>query len=106
MSIGDFRAVFLPYCLQKQTDGRYAILNRRYKPVGLTLEEFFKYEDYPVCVELKGLGPKTAVKLSYRGDPNVDKIYLYNDGCAPTESAEHMQNYLKRLEILAKLEVI
>jgi hypothetical protein len=60
MSFEDFRAVFLPYCLQKQSDGRYAILNRRYKPVGLTLKEFVKYEDYPVCVELKGLGASNS----------------------------------------------
>jgi hypothetical protein len=45
------------------------------------------------------------VKLSYKGDPNVDKVYLYNDGCVPAENPEHMQSYLKRLEILAKLKV-
>ena len=105
MSLGDFRKVFLPYCLQKQPDGRYAILNRRYKPVGLAITEFINYEDYPVCVNLKGLGPATAAKLSWKGDPDTDQIYLYNDGCVPTESSENMQSYLKRLEILAKLKV-
>ncbi|NTW20934.1 MAG: hypothetical protein HEQ12_11375 [Aphanizomenon flos-aquae DEX188] len=105
MSLGDFRAVFLPYCLQKEPDGRYRILNRRYKPVGLTITEFINYEDYPVCVNLKSLGQTTAAKLSWKGDPDTDKIYLYNDGCVPTENSENMQNYLKRLEILAKLKV-
>jgi hypothetical protein len=34
MSHSDFRAMFFPYCLQKQKDGRYVVLNREYKPVG------------------------------------------------------------------------
>ena len=34
MPLGDFRSVFMPYCLRKQKDGRYVVLNREYKPVG------------------------------------------------------------------------
>ncbi len=105
MSLNDFRAVFLPYCLEKQPDGRVAVLNREYNPIGFKTREHIKYEDYPVCVKLKNLSSATAVKLSYKGDSNTDKIYLYNDGCVPTEKSEYMQNYLKRLEILAKLKV-
>jgi hypothetical protein len=105
MALNDFRAVFLPYCLDKQSDGRYVVLNREYKPIGFKTRENIKYEDYPICVELKGIGPVTAAKLSFEGDPNTDRIYLYNDGCVPTQSAEHMKNYLERLKILAKLKV-
>lgn len=81
------------------------VLNREYKPIGFKTRGHIKYEDYPVCVGLKGIGSATAAKLSYKGDSNTDKIYLYNDGCVPTESAEHMENYLERLTILAKLKV-
>lgn len=105
MGLNDFRSVFLPYCIQKQPDGRYVVLNREYKPVGFKTNDHIKYEEYPVCVKLKGIGSATAEKLSYKGDSNTDIIYLYNDGCVPTESAEHMKKYLKRLEILAKLKV-
>lgn len=62
-------------------------------------------EEYPVCVELKGIGSVTAAKLSSKSDSNTDAIFLYNDGCVPTESAEHMKSYLERLTILAKLKV-
>ncbi|PSB16982.1 hypothetical protein C7B65_19995 [Phormidesmis priestleyi ULC007] len=106
MALNDFREVFLPYCLKKQDDGRYVVLNREYKPIGFKNRENVKYEDYPICVELKGIGSATAAKLSYKGDSSMDNIYLYNDSCVPTESAEHMKNYLKRLEILAKLKVV
>ncbi|MEZ2236966.1 hypothetical protein [Microcoleus sp.] len=105
MALNDFRAIFLPYCLDKQSDGRYVVLNRGYKPIGFKTRENIKYEDYPICVELKGIGSVTAAKLSFEGDPNTDRIYLYNDGCVPTQSAEHMKNYLERLKILAKLKV-
>jgi len=46
------------------------------------------------------LTPITGVLLRHQ-----DRIYLYNDGCVPTESTEHMKNYLERLKILAKLKV-
>lgn len=105
MALNNFRALFFPYCLDKQSDGRYVVLNREYKPIGFKTREHIKYEDYPVCVGLKGIGSATAAKLSYKGNSNTDRIYLYNDGCVPTESAEPMKNYLDRLEILAKLKV-
>lgn len=105
MALNDFRAVFFPYCLDKQPDGRYVVLNREYKPIGFKTREHIKYDDYRVCVELKGIGSATAAKLSYKGDSNTDRIYLYNDGCVPTKSNEHMKNYLERLKILAKLKV-
>ena len=53
MPLGDFRAVFLPDCLQKQEDGHYAVLNREYKPVGFYTRNWVKYEKHPVLVKLK-----------------------------------------------------
>jgi hypothetical protein len=103
--MSDFRAIFLPYCLDKQPDGRYVVLNRKYKPVGFLTKEHIEYPDYPICVKFKGLGEITAAKISFNGDSNMDRIYLYDDGCIPTNSSEYMADYLRRLEILAKLAV-
>jgi hypothetical protein len=103
--LGDVRSVFMPYCVVKQPDGKYAILNREYKPVGFFTKKFIKYEEYPVTVTLKGLGPATARKLSWSSDDNLDRIYLYNDGCVPTQSDKNMKEYLAKLEILAKLQI-
>lgn len=105
MSLGDFRSVFMPYCLQKQVDGRYVVLNREYKPVGFYTKDFIKYEDHPVAVYLKGIGPDTAAKLSWDSDTNTDKIFLYNDDCIPTHNAKNMKAYLAKIEILAKLRI-
>ena len=105
MPLGDFRSVFMPYCLRKQGDGRYVVLNREYKPVGFFTNEYVKYEEHPVAVRLKGIGPATAAKLSWKGSEDIDNIFLYNDGCIPTASAENMKQYLTKLQLLAKLRI-
>ena len=105
MALGDFRAVFLPYCLQKQEDGRYAVLNREYKPVGFFTREWIKYEEHPVLVKFKGLTKAKAAKLSDKGEANLDQIFLYNDATNPVRSKANMRSYLAKLEILAGLSV-
>jgi hypothetical protein len=101
----DFSLIFLPYCLQRQSDGRYAVLNRDYKPVGFMTEERLEYEDYPVLVKIKGMTPKIASKLSYNECPDLDAIYLYDDLSNPSLGAANRRKYLDRLRTLANLEV-
>lgn len=90
---------------RKQKDGRYVVLNREYKPVGFFTREFVKYEEHPVAVNLEGIGPATAANLSWSGDENPDEIFLYNDGCIPTDGTANMKKYLAKLQILAKLRI-
>ncbi len=105
MPLGDFRSVFLPYCLQRQPDGRYAVLNREYKPLGFWTGAWIVYEKHPTLVKLPGLNAKLAKKVSWNGSADTKTIYLYNDGCIPTESASAMEAYLKRLASLMKLKI-
>lgn len=103
--MNEFRHVFLPYCIEQQADGRWAVLNRRYKPVGMTTREFVTYAD-PHLVKLKGLGPSTKAKLCAPGSHCSDKkIWLYNDGCIPTDAPEHWDAYQQRLQLLARLTI-
>ncbi len=103
MALNDFRAVFLPYCVERQPDGRYAILNREYKPVGFWTKEHIDYEKYPVLVKLKGFTPALASKLSVNGSRDVARVFLYNDASNPVRSRANMQAYLAKIERLAKL---
>lgn len=105
MPLNDFRSIYLPYCLMKQEDGSWVVLNREYKPVGFNTHDFIKYEDYPVATRFKGLGPTTLNKLSYTGFATGNTVFLYNDGCVPTHEAEYMTAYMKKLQLLAKLQV-
>lgn len=101
----DFRAVYLPYCIDRLEDGRYVVLNRTYKPLGFITHDHIKYEEFPIAAEIKGIGPAVAAKLSWNASSNLDRIYLYNDGCNPMTSDANMKAYLERLKILAKLRL-
>ena len=105
MSLHDFRSVFMPYCLDKQEDGRYVVLNREYKPIGFNVKDFFNYKEYPICSNIAGITPKLAAKLSWSKSEDTKRIYLYNDSCIPTDSAANMKAYLSRLQLLFKLKV-
>ncbi|SFM56396.1 hypothetical protein [Nitrosomonas communis] len=105
MSRKDFRAVYLPYCIDRMKDGKYVVLNRTYKPLGFITSDILEYQAYPISAEIQGITPTVAAKLSWKGDSNVERIYLYNDGCIPTESDANMDAYLDRLKILAKLKL-
>lgn len=92
------------YCIQRLENGDYIFLNRDYKPLGFHTSDWIKYDNDPrLWVSLKGLTAKKAAKISYKNEENLAIIYLYNDGCVPTRSAENMKNYLSRLETLMKL---
>lgn len=105
MPSGDFRAVFMPYCLEKQKDGSYVVLNRNYKPLGFKTNEHVDYFAYPVRVKMRGMKSQTAAKLSISGDSNTEKIFLYNDATVPIRSKKNMEMYLEKLEVLAKLKL-
>ena len=100
-----FVAVYMPYCLEMQEDGTYAVLNREYKPLGFITREWIRYAMYPVCSKIKGIGSKIAKRLSYKGSPDPKWIHLYNDGCNPCDSEKHMKAYLEKLKLLVRLRI-
>jgi hypothetical protein len=99
---------YFPYVLDRQPDGRYAILNREYKPVGLNIDydEWIDYDRFPVLVRVKGLTRKRAAKIAYDGDERLDYIYLYDDGCNPFYDARDMTAYCRRLAVFMKLVIV
>jgi hypothetical protein len=86
-------------------DDKYIILNREYKPLGFKTMAHVKYEDYPIAIKFKRFTIETIKKISYKGSPEKDWIYLYNDGCIPTSNNANMEKYLKRLGLLARLRL-
>lgn len=102
--MSDLRRVCLPYCLQKQPDGRYVLLNRDYKPLGFATSGRVDYAQYPIAHALK-LTRKAVEAISVNGVVKEDAIYLYDDGCIPTDSAAHMARYLEKIAVLAKVQL-
>jgi hypothetical protein len=100
----ELRRTHLPYCIHRTEDGRYIVLNRDYKPLGVQSSDWVIYETHPRVVALS-ITPTRAAKLDWQGRANIARIYLYNDSCIPTAGDAHMTAYLGRLAVLMKLKV-
>jgi hypothetical protein len=97
----EFRSICLPYCLKRQKDGSFIVLNRNYKPLGFNTNDHLEYEAYPIFLKIKGLTKASIKHIAYNAEMKDDFIYLYDDNCIPTRSKEYMQSYLAKLERLA-----
>ncbi len=103
--MSEARTFLFPYCLDRLADGRYIALNRNYKPLGIQTGEWVKYEEHPSAMPLK-ITAKDAEKLSWSGSDALDRIYLYSDGCVPTDGKDHLAGYQKRLAVLMALQLL
>ena len=105
MASETIRRIYMPYCLQRLKDGRYIVLNRHYKPLGVISRDWVTYEDHPSALPITGLTVARAKKLSWAESDDLDCIYLYNDGCIPSDSDEYWKAYSERLKLLATLQI-
>lgn len=104
MPLHDIRSAALPYCLLLQECGRYALLNREYKPLGFVSRNFVNYSELPILLSVR-ITPSIAAKLSHNSNPKMTRIYLYRDNCIPTSSGSAWKSYCEKLELLSKLEI-
>ncbi len=96
-----FRFDGLPYCLYRCADGRWLVIARSYKPVGVTSSEWV---DYDTCDGIRlHLTPKQLEALGGINDnKNPDarlRVSLYNDATNPQEK-QHRAAYFAKLAIL------
>lgn len=96
--------VFLPFCIQRLEDGRYIVLNRRYKPLGDRGDERVAYENHPSAARIT-ITPEDAKNLSWDGCDDVEFIQLYDKRMRLGESAEHLLAYQIRLAVFMQLWV-
>lgn len=100
----ELRLTHFPYCVQRLKDGRYIVLNRDYKPLGIQSREWVEYATDPSASKIK-ITPAAARKISWEASDSIDAIFLYNDGCVPTDGAAHMTAYCKRLAVLMAIKI-
>lgn len=106
MAAFEVRQVFLPYCLQRTTDGDYLLLNRKYKPLGVMSAEWVNYDTHPSKFRFKrALSAKQVTALSCTGSADAECIYLYDDGCVPTSNDASWKTYSARLQRLAAYDI-
>jgi hypothetical protein len=87
-----------PYCLHRKSDGTYLVLNRQYTPVGNPSRQFVDYEQID-GIRLT-ITEDDAERLSWDGNRDVRRIYLFNDGCPPWAGKAHREAYKRRLAII------
>lgn len=100
----DVRCDYLPFCLKKQPDGRYVILNANHNPVGFSTVRQINWADHPVLVNIYGLTSAVAAQLSCTGSDDTEVIFLYDSECLPVHCSTCMDAYTKRLAVLALLQ--
>lgn len=98
------RWVYMPYCIEQLSDGRYIVLNRRYKPLGMHTKDWVTYETHPSAHQLK-ISPAVARKLSWNESADTQRIHLYGDSCVPSASDVHLRAYAERLRVLMELTI-
>lgn len=104
MSDESVRWIFMPYCVKRLTDGRYIVLNRRYKPLGIRGSEHISYEDHPSAVRIK-ITKSQACKISHNGSEDLERIYLYDDSSIPAKGKDNLHGYMERLHVFMQLKV-
>src|SRR5687767_9964865 len=106
MSLLSPRHIFFPYCLDQLEDKTWVILNRNYKPVGSSATKFVDYtEAVDPSIRIAKITPTQARRISCRVDEaSGSRLYLYDDGCIPTDSPANMAAYLQRLSALMSLK--
>jgi hypothetical protein len=98
----EFRRVFLPYCIERVEGHGHVVLNRLMQPLGMRGPG--KPDLARHAVKFRGLTPAKAEQLSHNRSGNVDHVYLYADGEAPTINPGAWEAYQRRLEVLAAME--
>lgn len=105
MVLHSFRRVFLPYCLQQLADGRWIVLNRLYKPLGVASRDWVVYEDHPSTCQAK---ISKVLRLKLECDPpqsvRPDVIYLYST--FQSKNKKFLAEYAARLALLEKIDVL
>lgn len=93
----EYLRIYMPYVVQPTSKG-WVLLNRKYKPLGLSTSDSVDYEEY--AVRLKGLGPKKRAEIQLYSRPD-GFLYLYSDGCSPWLGEKEYAAYMTRFNLLA-----
>ncbi|MDO9596713.1 MAG: hypothetical protein Q7J47_03235 [Azoarcus sp.] len=97
--------VFLPYCLERLSDGRYIVLNADFKPLGVPSFEDVDLETHPSAHTIN-ITPELARKLSVSGSDALDCIYLHEGKeLGPPEEGERLAAYAARLAVFMRLKI-
>ncbi len=102
---GDLRFTHLPYCLYELEDGRFMVVNRRHKPLGITSHEHFVYEEHPSAMYIEGITGELALELDVKRGTVPGYIFLWDGATEAPETKKTTKQYLRRLRKLMTLKM-
>jgi hypothetical protein len=108
MCLIDFRAKFLPYCLQKVGKDSYVVLNRGYKLIGFNKNDFLLgdqlKEQNTMNFDLNiKIDDELAERISTSHLKEEGLIFLYDDASIPTSHEYRMIEYLEAIKEISNL---
>ena len=90
LPVGEAPRAYLPYCIKRNAEGYWQILNRDYQEISPSSKKL-----------LLRLTEEDARALSNKSlDEGYSSIFLYDDGCVPWRCDANMQMYMKKLSYL------
>lgn len=96
----DFICRYLPYRLHERRDGRWLMLGRHYKPLGILSSGHFDYEsdELNYCVvDIPAQNIEALRRLNALDRYGRKGTYLYGPGLIPWKSKDHWAIYEHRL---------
>lgn len=115
----DFFRINLPYGLVRNEDGSWTPFNRERKPIGFNTDEPVKHLDkLPIRNGYLGLTDRLIMEITGYDETsilrdekgNIMQFWLYNDATnpinQPSKDNEYWAVYWKKLEALARLDVM
>jgi hypothetical protein len=109
MPLGRVAQTHFPYCIQKTKDGKWLVLNRLYKPLGTTSNEWVDYDNHPDRLAINSRSIAALRKLAVYDIPDVPNdpglFFFYSDSTMPTESEGDWAKYAKIMRLLAGAKV-
>lgn len=93
----------LPFCLARVQGNWYVLLDQHARRVGSLCAIPVAWRS--AAFQLHSMTPKRAARLSWCGDPDTDRIFLFDDADYLMMYQSHWDSYAKRLQILSKIGV-
>lgn len=109
MPIGQLAHTHFPYCIQKTADGKWLVLNRSYKPLGVVSKDWVDYDSHPDRVPLdhRSVAALTRIAVYEMDDEegNPVTIFFYKDGQRIADTDEGWSTYAAVLQVLGQAKV-
>jgi hypothetical protein len=104
MPLTNYRQIFMPYCIKKLGPDKWVVLNREYKPLGMSdRSRMYDYDSFAVKLKItKKLAEKLAILDNTTQSPK-DMIFLYSASNPPINSSS-MGGYLEKIGLLMNLK--